>query len=39
MYKEIAREASDNFHKLYGQAFVKAYEEQVALLKQQDARH
>jgi FHA domain-containing protein len=39
MYKEIAREASDNFHKLYGQAFVKAYEEQVALLKQHDSSH
>jgi FHA domain-containing protein len=34
MYKEIAREAGDDFHKLFGKAFLKAYEEQVALLKQ-----
>lgn len=34
MYQEIAREAGDDFHKLFGKAFLKAYEEQVAALRQ-----
>lgn len=34
LYKEIAREAEDDFHALFGQAFLKAYEEHVEALRQ-----
>jgi len=34
MYKEIAQEASDDFQKLFGEAFRQAYEEQVRLLQE-----
>jgi FHA domain-containing protein len=30
LYSEVAREAEDDFDRLFGRAFVKAYEEQVA---------
>ncbi|MCW7540761.1 type VI secretion system-associated FHA domain protein TagH [Aquabacterium sp. A7-Y] len=33
LYKEIAQEAEDDFHALFGQAFLKAYEEHVEALK------
>lgn len=33
LYKEIAREAEDDFHALFGQAFLKAYEEHVEALR------
>jgi FHA domain-containing protein len=36
MYKEIAKEASDDFQKLFGEAFRQAYEEQVRLLQDAD---
>lgn len=32
MYEEISREASDDFHTLFGREFLKAYEEQVRRL-------
>lgn len=34
MYKDIAQEASDDFQKLFGEAFRQAYEEQVRLLQE-----
>jgi len=30
LYAEVSREAEDDFHRLFGRAFVKAYEEQIA---------
>ncbi|TCP09791.1 type VI secretion system-associated FHA domain protein TagH [Caldimonas thermodepolymerans] len=33
LYQEIAREAEDDFHALFGQAFLKAYEEHVEALR------
>lgn len=33
LYADIAREAEDDFHALFGKAFLKAYEEQMARLK------
>ena len=33
LYAEIAREAEDDFHSLFGKAFLQAYEEQMARLK------
>lgn len=33
LYAEIAREAEDDFHTLFGKAFLKAYEEQMERLK------
>ena len=33
LYGTIAAEAEDDFHSLFGKAFVKAYEEQMARLK------
>jgi FHA domain-containing protein len=30
LYSEVAREAEDDFDRLFGRAFVKAYEEQIA---------
>jgi FHA domain-containing protein len=38
MYRDIAEEAGDDFHKLFGRAFTEAYEEQVDLLRKQDPR-
>ncbi len=38
MYKEIAREASDDFQKLFGEAFRQAYEEQIKLLQQSEPK-
>lgn len=35
LYKEIAREAEDDFHALFGQAFLKAYEEHVEALRRE----
>ena len=32
LYREIAREAEDDFHTLFGREFLRAYEEQVARL-------
>jgi FHA domain-containing protein len=32
LYAEVAREAEDDFERLFGRAFVKAYEEQIARL-------
>lgn len=33
-YSEISREAADDFHALFGQEFLRAYEEQVELLRE-----
>lgn len=33
LYADIAREAEDDFHSLFGKAFLEAYEEQMARLK------
>ncbi|HET7774167.1 MAG TPA: type VI secretion system-associated FHA domain protein TagH [Burkholderiaceae bacterium] len=38
MYRDIAQEAGDDFHKLFGRAFTEAYEEQVDLLRKQEPR-
>lgn len=38
LYAEIAREAEDDFHSLFGKAFLKAYEEQMQRLKAADAQ-
>lgn len=36
MYGEISREAEDDFDELFGKAFLRAYEEQVARLRSRD---
>jgi FHA domain-containing protein len=33
LYTSIASEAEDDFHKLFGEAFAKAYDEQMARFK------
>jgi FHA domain-containing protein len=35
LYGDISREAEDDFHQLFGKAFLKAYEEQIDRLKRQ----
>ncbi|MGB3069926.1 MAG: type VI secretion system-associated FHA domain protein TagH [Ottowia sp.] len=37
LYGSIAKEAEDDFHSLFGKAFLKAYEEQMERLKAHDA--
>lgn len=37
LYREIASEAEDDFHALFGREFLRAYEEQVERLKARDA--
>jgi FHA domain-containing protein len=37
LYREIASEAEDDFHALFGREFLRAYEEQVERLKERDA--
>ena len=32
MYKQLAAEASDDFHELFGKAFLEAYEQQIEQL-------
>lgn len=39
LYGGIAKEAEDDFHSLFGKAFLKAYEEQMERLKAHDAGH
>lgn len=36
LYREIAREAEDDFHALFGREFLRAYEEQVERLKERE---
>ena len=36
LYAEIARDAEDDFHSLFGKAFLQAYEEQMAKFKATD---
>lgn len=36
LYREIASEAEDDFHALFGREFLRAYEEQVERLKERD---
>lgn len=38
LYADIAREAEDDFHSLFGKAFLQAYEEQLAKLKAAKSR-
>lgn len=38
LYAEIARDAEDDFHSLFGKAFLQAYEEQMARLQSTDER-
>ncbi|TAH48707.1 MAG: type VI secretion system-associated FHA domain protein TagH [Betaproteobacteria bacterium] len=37
LFREIASEAEDDFHALFGREFLRAYEEQVERLKERDA--
>lgn len=39
LYSGIAKDAEDDFHSLFGKAFLKAYEEQMERLKTHDAGH
>ena len=36
LYGEIAREAEDDFHALFGREFLRAYEEQIERLQERD---
>jgi predicted component of type VI protein secretion system len=36
MYHEISKEAEEDFHTLFGREFLRAYEEQVARLREQE---
>jgi FHA domain-containing protein len=38
LYAEISKEAEDDFEMLFGRAFLKAYEAQIAKLKQEDVQ-
>ena len=37
LYREISKEAEDDFQKLFGREFLRAYEAQIEKLEQEDA--
>ena len=36
LYADISSEAEDNFHNLFGREFIRAYEDQIAKLEQEE---